>query len=106
MPGYVLHLGATITCSHPPGPAQPVTSVPRVKVGGQAVVVETAQYAITGCALELTSSTFCTTAQWLTGATRVQVLKTPALLQDSRSMSPQTGAPLQVMVTQVRVKGI
>jgi hypothetical protein len=106
MPGYLLHVGATVTCSHPPGPAQPMSSVARVKVTGQPIVTLNIQYTVTGCALSTSSSPFCTSAKWLTGATRVKALNNPVLLQDSQSMSPQTLAPLKVMLTQVRVKGI
>jgi len=106
MSAYLLHVGATVNCSHLPGVAQPMASVARVKVGGQPIVTQDIQYSVTGCALSTSSSPFCTSAKWLTGATRVKALNNPVLLKDSQSLSPQTMSPLKVMVTQVRVKGI
>ena len=106
MPGYLLHVGATITCSHPPGQAQPVTPNPRVKVSSQAIVTQSTQYTVAGCALSTTSTPPCVSAQWITGAVRVTALKVPVLLQDSQSTCVPTAAPLVVMVTQIRVKGM
>ena len=37
MPGFVLHVGATVLCTHG-GQAQPTAPNPRVRVGGQPVV--------------------------------------------------------------------
>jgi hypothetical protein len=105
MPGYLLHLGATITCAHAPGQAQPISSVARVKVSGQPVVVQTTQYTVAGCALTGSPNPPCATAQWTTGATRVLALGAPVLLQDSQSLCTPTGTPLTVMVVQARVKG-
>ena len=39
MPGPILHLGATVTCSHG-GQAQPTAPNPRVLVSGQPVVTQ------------------------------------------------------------------
>jgi hypothetical protein len=64
------------------------------------------QYTVAACGQTGTGNPFCTSAKWLTGATRVKALGNPVLLKDSQSMSPQTLAPLKVMLTQVRVKGI
>ena len=103
MPGYVLHLGATVMCAHA-GQAQPAASVARVKVMGQPVVVQTTQYAVAGCALASSGSPPCETAQWMTGATRVMALGAPVLLQDSQSLCTPTGTPLTIAVIQARVK--
>jgi hypothetical protein len=105
MPGYLLHLGATILCAHPPGQAQPAAAVARVKVMGQPVVVQTTQYAVAGCALASSGSPPCATAQWMSGATRVKALGAPVLLQDSQSLCKPTSTPLSVMMVQARVKG-
>jgi hypothetical protein len=106
MPGFLLHLGATVLCSHPPGQAQPLVTNPRVKVGGQPVVTQSSAYSIAGCALASVPSPPCVTAQWITAATRVRASSVPVLLQDSQSICAPTGTPLSVIVTQVRVKGI
>jgi hypothetical protein len=105
MPGYLLHLGATILCAHPPGQAQPAASVARVKVMGQPVVVQTTQYAVAGCALTGTPNPPCATAQLMSGATRIKALGAPVLLQDSQSLCTPTSTPLSVMMVQARVKG-
>ena len=105
MPGFLLHMGATVLCSHPPGQAQPVVTNPRVKVGGQPIVTQTSQYVIAGCALTGTLIPPCATAQWVTAATRVRAGGVPVLLQDSQAICAPTGTPLNIIVTQVRVKG-
>src|SRR4051812_16588166 len=105
MPGYLLHLGAQVLCAHPPGQATPVVTDPRVKVSGQAIVTQSSQYTVAGCALTGTGSPPCATASWVTAATRVKASGVPVVLQDSQSMCVPTGTPLTVAVTQVRVKG-
>ncbi|UUZ47655.1 hypothetical protein LP420_31520 [Massilia sp. B-10] len=50
MPGYLLHVGATVLCAHG-GQAQATAPDPRVKVGGQAVVTQSAPHTVAGCAL-------------------------------------------------------
>ena len=105
MPGFLLHQGATVTCAHPPGLAQPTAPVPRVKVLGQPIVVQTTQYVVSGCALTGTPNPPCATAQRMTGAMRVRALGAPVLLQDSQSTCVPTGTPLTVAVVQARVKG-
>ncbi len=106
MPGFLLHVGATVLCAHPPGRAQPVTPFLRVKVGGQPIVTQTSQYLIGGCALTGTTAPPCSTAQWLSAATKIKAGTMPVLLQDSQSICAPTGAPLNVVITQTRVKGI
>ena len=50
MPGFLLHLGATVMCAHG-GQAQPTVVSPRVMVSGQPVVTLAAPYVVAGCAL-------------------------------------------------------
>jgi hypothetical protein len=106
MPGYLLHQGATLLCMHS-GLAQPVMPEPRVKVSGQQIVTQTCQYLISGCALSLSipPQPFCISAQWITAATRITAGGVPVLLQDSQAVCTSTGTPLNILVTQVRVKG-
>lgn len=104
MPGYLVHVGATVMCAHA-GQAQPTVPNPRVKVGGQPVVTMAAPYTIAGCSLTSVPSPPCVTGQWLVAATRVLVGGTPVVLQDSTSTCVPTGTPMSVVVTQVRVKG-
>ena len=103
MPGFVVHVGATVICAHA-GQAQPLAPNPRVLVGGQPAVTLTSPYAVAGCALTGTVNPPCVTGQILTGATRVLAGGAPLVLMDSQSICTPTGTPLQVLVTQVRVK--
>lgn len=101
MPGYLLHQGATVLCSHA-GQAQPTAPNPRVKVGGQPVTTQTAPYSVAGC----TFNSPCVTAQWVTAATRVRASNAPLLLQDSQAVCAPSGAGVNIVQTQMRVKGI
>lgn len=105
MPGFLLHLGATVFCSHA-GQAQPVVTNPRVRVNGQRIVMQTSLYAIAGCALTGTPSAPCVTAQWVTAALRVRANGVPVLLQDSQAICAAPGTPLTVVMTQRRVRGM
>ena len=106
MPGFLLHQGATVLCAHPPGQALPAVVYPRVKVSGQPIVLQSSAYTIAGCALTGTTAPPCVTATWITAALRVRGAGGLAvLLQDSQSICAPTGAPLNVIVTQARVKG-
>ena len=106
MPGFLLHLGATVLCAHA-GQAQPVATNPRVKVGGQPIVTQTSSYTIAACPFTpLPGAPMpCVTANWISGATRVRAGGQPVLLQDSQAICTPNGTPLNVAVTQVRVKG-
>ncbi len=105
MPGYLLHAGATVLCAHG-GQAMPTVPNPRVKVGGQPVTTQPNPYTVAGCAFVPPSGNGpCVTAQWVVGATRVLAGNQPVLLQTSSAVCTPTGTPLNVVVTQVRVKG-
>jgi len=103
MPGFVLHVGATVICAHA-GQAQATVPNPRVMVGGQPTVTMAAPWVVAGCALTGTPNPPCVTANWVVGATRVLSQGQPLLLQDSQSVCVAPGTPLQILVTQVRVK--
>lgn len=105
MPGFLLHVGATVLCSHG-GQAQPTSPNPRVRVDGQPVVTQTAPYTVAGCPFNVSGSPSpCVTAQWVTGATRVLAGGQPVLLQDSQAVCTPNGTPVNVVVTQTRVRG-
>lgn len=106
MPGFLLHMGATVLCAHA-GQAQPTAPNPRVKVGGQPVVTLPTLYTIAGCTMPppTAGNGPCVTAQFMMGAIRVRVGGQPVLLQDSQAICTPTGTPLNIVVTQVRVKG-
>ena len=104
MPGFLLHVGATVLCSHA-GQAQPTAPNPRVTVTGQPTVAMTSPYVIAGCALPPPPGANgpCVTAQFMTAATRVTSNGQPLLLLDSQAICAPTGTPLLVVQTQIRV---
>lgn len=106
MPGFLLHLGATVLCAHG-GQAQPTVTNPRVTVSGQPIVTQPAPYAIAGCPFNVSGSPVpCVTGQWVSGATRVLSNGMPVLLFDSQSISTPNGTPLLITATQTRVIGM
>ena len=104
MPGFLLHVGATVTCMHA-GQAQPTSPNPRVLVGGQPIVTQAAPYIVAGCTLVPPPIPPCVSAQWVTGATRVLAGGVPLLLSDSQAVCTPTGTGVIITATQVRVKG-
>ncbi len=107
MPGFLLHLGATVQCMHV-GQATPTVTNPRVTVTGQPTVAISSPYVIAGCTLPPPPAANgpCVTAQFLTAATRITSLGQPLLLLDSQSICTPTGAPLLILTTQTRVTGV
>lgn len=106
MPGFLLHVGATVMCAHA-GQAQPTAPNPRVRVAGQPTVVQSTPYTVGGCPFNVSGSPVpCVTAQWTVAAMRVRSGGQPLLLQDSQAICTPNGTPLMVTVTQVRVRGM
>jgi hypothetical protein len=107
MPGFLLHVGATVLCSHG-GQAQPTVPNPRVLVSGQPVVTIAGPWVIAGCPFPPPPAANgpCVTAQFVTSATRVLATGQPVLLLDSQAVCVPTGTPLIVAVTQPRVTGM
>jgi hypothetical protein len=107
MPGFLLHVGATVQCSHA-GTAQPTIPNPRVLVSAQPTVTLSTPYVVAGCALPPPPAANgpCVTAQWITGTTRVFSNGQPLLVQSSQAICAPTGTPLLILVTQTRVSGI
>jgi hypothetical protein len=105
MPGFLLHAGATVLCMHG-GQAQATAPSPRVRAGGQPVVTLQAPHVVAGCAfIPPAGNGPCTTAQWVSAATRVRASGGPVLLADSQAVCTPTGTGLIIAVTQVRVRG-
>lgn len=103
MPGPILHLGATVICSHG-GQATPAAPFPRVLVSGQPVVTMASPYLIAGCPFVTPAGNGpCVTAQWIVGATRVLAGGQPVLIQSGISICAPTGTPLMPVVSQLRV---
>jgi hypothetical protein len=106
MPGYLLHMGATVICSHG-GQAMPTMPNPRVKVSSQAIVTQPTMYTVAGCPFSTPGGPLpCVTASWVTAAVRVKAGGVPVLMQDSQAITVPNGVPLNVLVTQFRVKGM
>jgi uncharacterized Zn-binding protein involved in type VI secretion len=106
MPGFLLHVGATVMCAHA-GQAQPTAANPRVKVGGQPIVTQPTIYTIAGCPYGTVGGPMpCVTGQWVSAATRVRAGGQPVLLQDSQAVCVPNGTPLNIVVTQTRVRGV
>lgn len=107
MPGFLLHVGATVLCAHG-GQAQPTAPAPRVLVSGQPVVTIASPYLVAGCTLPSPPDGTgpCVTGRFLTAAQRVTAIGQPVLLQDSPSVCDPTGTPLLPVATQTRVSGI
>jgi hypothetical protein len=97
MPGYLLHVGATVMCANNP----------RVTVSGQPTVVQSSTYSIGACPfMNGPQPSPCITAQWTVAATRITSQGQPLLLQDSQAFCAPNGTPVNIVVTQVRVKGM
>jgi hypothetical protein len=107
MPGFLVHLGATVLCSHA-GQAQPTAPNPRVLVSGQPTVTIGSPYLVAGCALPPPpgGNGPCVTGQFVTAATRLTSNGQPLLLLDSQSVCVPSGTPLLIVATQTRVSGI
>ncbi len=110
MPGYLLHVGATVMCPHG-GQVSIASTNTRVTVGGQAVATMSDTYTIAGCAFTVPGPKPqpCVKVQWLAPATRVIVTNQPAILQSSNGLCLSAdqipAGPPNVVVTQLRAKG-
>lgn len=111
MPSFLLHVGATVLCTH----AGSVTIIPtnnRVLVSGQPVATLNDTYTVMGCPFTLPGPKPqpCVTVRWLQPATRVRVNGQPVILQTStgicQSAEQIPQGPPNVAMTQTRVKGI
>ena len=105
MPGPILHLGATVTCSHG-GQALPTTPFPRVLVSGQPVVTQASPYTVAGCGFVPPGGNGpCVTGTFVTSALRVLAGGVPVVLMDSVSICAPTGTPMLPVQAQTRVIG-
>lgn len=106
MPGFLLHVGATVICAHG-GQAQSTTPNMRVTVSGQPTVTIGAPYTVAGCAFNVSGAPSpCMTANWVTSATRVTSNGQPLLLIDSQALCAPNGTPLIIAATQTRVTAL
>lgn len=106
MGGLILHLGASVTCSHG-GPAVPTVPYSRVTLQGHPVVTVAAPYEIAHCNLPAPAEALrCTGGQWLQGSTRVFAGGRALVLDSSPSMCVPNGAALLVLECQMRVTAL
>ena len=107
MPGFLVHVGAQVLCSHA-GQATPTLPNPRVTVSGQPTVLLTAPYVVAGCTFPPPPAANgpCVTAQWLIGTTRVVSNGQPLVVQSSQAICAPTGTPLLIVATQTRVSAL
>ena len=107
MPGFLLHVGATVVCAHG-GQAQPTAPNPRVMVGGMPAVTLTTPYVVAGCPLlpPPAGNGPCVTGRWITAATRVTSYGQPLLVADSQAVCAPTGTPLLILAMQTRVSAV
>jgi hypothetical protein len=107
MPGFLLHVGAMVMCSHG-GQAQPTEPNLRVMAMGQPTVTIVAPYVVAGCAFPPPPAANgpCVSAQWTTGSTRVTSNGQPLLVLSSQAICAPTETPLVITVTQTRVTAI
>ncbi len=113
MPGFLLHVGASIMCPHA-AHVSVITSNVRVKVSGQPVATFSDTYPVAGCPFQVPIGTGtkpqpCVKVQWVVPAARVRVGGQPVLLQTStgicQSAEQIPQGPPNVVTTQTRVRG-
>jgi hypothetical protein len=111
MPGNLLHVSATVQCTHGAS-ASIVSTNQRVTVGGLAVATMSDTTTVAGCTFQVPIGTGtkpqpCVTVQWSVPATRVKVngvaplVKTSQGLCQSAEKIPQGTA--SIAATQTRV---
>jgi hypothetical protein len=104
MPGFLVHVGATVTCAHG-GQAIPTVPNPRVVVMGQPTVTVPAAYTVAGCTFPPPPAANgpCVTAQVVVGSVRVTSMGQPLVVTTSQGICAPTGTPILITVTQTRV---
>jgi hypothetical protein len=103
MPGFLLHVGAQVTCAHL-APASPSTPNPRVTVSGQPTALLSVPYLISGCTLPppTVANGPCVTAQWTVGSVRVTSTGQPLAIMGGTAICAPTGTPLVTVAAQTR----
>jgi hypothetical protein len=103
VPGTLVQQGATVLCSHG-GQVTPTAPNPRVRLSGALAVSLAAPWTVAGCPLPPNAGGPCVTAMWSAGTVRVRSVGQPLVVQTGTATCAPTGAPVQVVVTQVRVR--
>ncbi len=102
MPAPILHMGATVLCSHA-GQAIPTVPSPRVMVAGMPAATIAAPYSVAGCAFVPPAGNGpCVTAQWVVGSVQVTSGGEPLAIMTGTAICTPTGTPLLPLVAQTR----
>lgn len=113
MPGFLLHVSATVNCPHG-GQASIASTNQRVKVNGMAVALSNDATTVAACPFQVPIGTGtkpqpCVKVQWAVPATRVKVMNQLVLLQTSsgacQSAEQIPQGPPTIAATQTRVRG-
>ena len=104
MPGFILHLGAEVICSHG-GQAEPILPNPTVLVSGMPITTLECPYVIAGCCFPPPplANGPCVVGEWVTGAFRVFAEGAPVLVDLGFSVTELSATPMIPLVTQFRV---
>ena len=107
MPGFLLHVGASVLCSHA-GQAQATVPNPRVLVSGQPTVAMSGPWVVADCTFPPPPAANgpCVSAQFVSSATRVSSNGQPLLCQDSQAICAPTGTPLLIVACQTRASAM
>lgn len=111
MPGFLLHVGAALLCSH--GASANINSAnTRVRVSGQPVATHNDATLVAGCPFMTPDRKPqpCVKVLWNMPAARLRINGQPPLLQSSAGLCQSTegipqGPPI-IAATQTRVRGI
>ena len=103
MPAPILHMGATVLCSHG-GLAIPTVPSPVVLVSGMPIATIAAPYVIAGCAFVPPAGNGpCVVGQWVVGATMVLSQGQPVAILSGVSICAPTGTPMLPVASQTLV---
>jgi hypothetical protein len=102
MPGFLLHVGATVMCSHG-GQATPAVPNSQVLVDNQPTALLSDPWTVAGCPGVPPSIPPCVTGQWIVGTTRVTSNGTPLVIDGGQGIGVPPSTPLTPVVMQTRV---
>ena len=102
MPAPVLHLGATVLCTHA-GQATPTRAVPARDGVRAAVVTLASPYAVARLRADRHAAPPCVTGAVDRGAARVLAGGAPVAMMTGQSICVPTGTPMLPVVAQTRV---
>src|SRR5215472_4574349 len=103
MPAPILHVGATVLCSHG-GQAIPTVPSPVVLVLGMPITTIAAPYAVVGCAFVPPAGNGpCVTGMWAVGAVQVLSQGQPVAILSGVAVCVPTGTPLLPVEAQTMV---